>query len=137
MILPTDHQVVDSYDPLNSRKTIPVEFTNAGLVGLDIGAETIEIFRNALEGAKTIVWNGPMGMFEEKPFDEGTMAIAKAVAEATEKGAISIVGGGDSVSAVNQAGLDDKISHISTGGGATLEFLAGEELPGVAALNDK
>jgi phosphoglycerate kinase len=137
LILPTDHQVVDSYDPLTSRKTIPVEFTNTGLVGLDIGIETQAIFAHALEGAKTIVWNGPMGMFEEKPFDEGTIAIAKAVAEATEKGATSIVGGGDSVSAINQAGLDDKISHISTGGGATLEFLAGDELPGVAALDDK
>ena len=137
LLLPTDHQVVDSYDPLNSRKTIPVAFTNIGLVGLDIGIETVALFSNAIEGAQTIVWNGPMGMFEEKPFDEGTVAIAKAVAEATEKGATSIVGGGDSVSAVNQAGLDDKISHISTGGGATLEFLAGDELPGVAALDDK
>ena len=137
LILPTDHQVVDSYDPLNSRKTIPVAFTNTGLVGLDIGVETVEIFRKALEGARTIVWNGPMGMFEEKPFDEGTIAIAKAVAEATEKGAISIVGGGDSVSAVTRAGLDDKITHISTGGGATLEFLAGDVLPGVAALEDR
>lgn len=137
LILPTDHQVVDSYDPLNSRKTIPIEFTNAGLVGLDIGTETIEVFRRAIEGAKTIVWNGPMGMFEEKPFDAGTVAIAKAVAEATDKGATSIVGGGDSVAAVNQAGLESKISHISTGGGATLEFLAGDALPGVAALDDK
>ena len=137
LLLPTDHQVVDSYDPLHSAKSIPVAFTNTGLVGLDIGPETIEIFRNALEGAKTIVWNGPMGMFEEKPFDEGTVAIAKAVADATEKGATSIVGGGDSVSAVNQAGLEDRISHISTGGGATLEFLAGDVLPGVAALDDK
>ncbi|MGB2751262.1 MAG: phosphoglycerate kinase [Pyrinomonadaceae bacterium] len=137
LILPTDHQVVDSYDPLNSRKTIPISFTNTGLVGLDIGVETAVIFKNALEGAKTIVWNGPMGMFEEKPFDEGTVAIAKAVAAATEKGATSIVGGGDSVSAVNQAGLNDKISHISTGGGATLEFLAGDTLPGVAALDDR
>ena len=137
LILPTDHQVVDSYDPINSCKTIPISFTNTGLVGLDIGVETAVIFKNALEGAKTIIWNGPMGMFEEKPFDEGTVAIAKAVAAATEKGAISIVGGGDSVSAINQAGLNDKISHISTGGGATLEFLAGDILPGVAALDDK
>jgi len=137
LLLPTDHQVVDSYDPLNSRKTIPIAFTNAGLVGLDIGVETAEIFRKAIEGAKTIVWNGPMGMFEEKPFDEGTVAIAKAVAAETDKGATSIVGGGDSVAAVNQAGLDDHISHISTGGGATLEFLAGDVLPGVAALDDK
>ncbi|MDQ3087612.1 MAG: phosphoglycerate kinase, partial [Acidobacteriota bacterium] len=137
LILPTDHQVVDSYDPLNSRKTIPIDFTNTGLVGLDIGAETVEIFKRALEGAKTIVWNGPMGMFEEKPFDQGTLAIAQAVAEATDAGATSIIGGGDSVSAVNQAGLADKISHISTGGGATLEFLAGDVLPGVEALDDK
>ena len=137
LILPTDHQVVDSYDPLNSRKTIPVDFTNKGLVGLDIGAETVAIFKSALQGAKTIVWNGPMGMFEEKPFDEGTIAIAEAVAGATDAGATSIVGGGDSVAAINQAGLADRISHISTGGGATLEFLAGDALPGVEALNDK
>ncbi len=137
LLLPTDHYVVDSYDPLNSRKAIQIEFTNAGLVGLDIGPDTQNLFAHALEEAKTIVWNGPMGMFEEKPFDEGTIAVANAVAEATEKGATSIVGGGDSVAAVNQAGLADKISHISTGGGATLEFLAGDELPGVAALNDK
>ena len=137
LILPTDQQVVDSYDPLNSRKTIPIDFMNTGLVGLDIGTETSAIFAKALEGAKTIVWNGPMGMFEEKPFDEGTIAVANAVAAETENGATSIVGGGDSVSAVNQASLDDKITHISTGGGATLEFLAGDELPGVAALNDK
>ena len=137
LVLPTDHQVVDSYDPLNSRKTIPIAFTNVGLVGLDIGVETTMIFAEALKNAKTIVWNGPMGMFEEKPFDEGTIAVAKAVAEATDAGAISIVGGGDSVAAINEAGLASRISHISTGGGATLEFLAGDELPGVAALNDK
>ena len=137
LILPTDHQVVDSFDPLNSAKTIPVDFTNAGLVGLDIGVETVEVFKKALAGAKTIVWNGPMGMFEEKPFDQGTIAIAEAVADATDKGATSIVGGGDSVSAVKQAGLNDRISHISTGGGATLEFLAGNTLPGVAALDDR
>lgn len=137
LLLPTDHQVVDSYDPLHSRKAIPVEFTNTGLVGLDIGPETAEMFKAALEGAKTILWNGPMGMFEEKPFDEGTVAIAQAVANATESGATSIVGGGDSVAAINQAGLAGKISHISTGGGATLEFLAGDVLPGVAALDDE
>jgi phosphoglycerate kinase len=136
LMLPTDHYVVDSYDPINSRKAIQIEFTNAGLVGLDIGPDTANLFSQALEGAKTIVWNGPMGMFEEKPFDEGTVAIAQAVAKATENGATSIVGGGDSVAAVNQAGLADKISHISTGGGATLEFLSGDELPGVKALND-
>lgn len=137
LVLPTDHQVVDSYDPLHSRRTIPIEFTNAGLVGLDIGVETVEIFKRELEGAKTIFWNGPMGMFEEKPFDEGTVAIAKAVAEATQKGAVSVVGGGDSVAALTRAGVADKISHVSTGGGATLEFISGKTLPGVAVLNDR
>ncbi|MFL6336261.1 MAG: phosphoglycerate kinase [Pyrinomonadaceae bacterium] len=137
LVLPTDHQVVDSYDPLNSRKTIPVEFTNQGLVGLDIGRETVALFAHELEGAKTIIWNGPMGVFEEKGFEEGTVGVARAVAEAAERGATVIVGGGDSVSAIHQVGVADKITHISTGGGATLEFLAGDELPGVAALNDK
>ena len=137
IVLPTDHQVVDSYDPLNSRKTIPVEFTNQGLVGLDIGRETVALFAGELEDAKTVIWNGPMGVFEEKGFEEGTVGVARAVAAAAERGATVIVGGGDSVSAVQQAGVADKITHISTGGGATLEFLAGDELPGVAALNDK
>ncbi len=137
LILPTDHKTVDSFDPLNSMREMPIDFTNTGLVGLDIGKETCAVFEKALEGAKTIIWNGPMGMFEEKPFDEGTIAIANAVAKATKNGAFSVVGGGDSVAAINQAGLGDKISHISTGGGATLEFLSGKELPGVAALSEK
>ncbi|MET0626683.1 MAG: phosphoglycerate kinase [Pyrinomonadaceae bacterium] len=137
LVLPTDHQVVDSYDPLNSRKTIPVEFTNQGLVGLDIGRETVALFSKEIADAKTVIWNGPMGVFEEKGFEEGTVGIARAVAEAAGRGATVIVGGGDSVSAVQQTGVADQITHISTGGGATLEFLAGDELPGVAALNDK
>ncbi len=85
LVLPTDHQVVDSYDPLNSRKTIPVEFTNQGLVGLDIGRETVALFAHEIEGAKTIIWNGPMGVFEEKGFEEGTVGVALAVAEAAEQ----------------------------------------------------
>ncbi|MDT7690345.1 MAG: phosphoglycerate kinase [Acidobacteriota bacterium] len=137
LVLPTDHQVVDSYDPLNSRKTIPVEFTNQGLVGLDIGRETVALFTREVEDAKTIIWNGPMGVFEEKGFEEGTVGVARAVATAAERGATVIVGGGDSVSAIHQAGVADSITHISTGGGATLEFLAGDELPGVAALNER
>ncbi|HWS53137.1 MAG TPA: phosphoglycerate kinase [Pyrinomonadaceae bacterium] len=141
LVLPTDHQVVDSFEPLKggtpAAKTIPVEFTNIGQVGLDIGAETARLFASELEGARTIIWNGPMGYFEEPPFDRGTVAVAGAVAAAADAGATVIVGGGDSVSAVTQAGVADKITHISTGGGATLEFLAGDELPGVAALNDK
>jgi phosphoglycerate kinase len=137
LVLPTDHQVVDSYDPLKSRKTIPVSFTNIGHVGLDIGAETVALFAHEIADAKTVIWNGPMGVFEEKGFEEGTVGVARAVAEAAERGATVIVGGGDSVSAVTQAGVADKITHISTGGGATLEFLAGDPLPGVEALNDK
>jgi len=137
LILPTDHQVVDSYDPLKSRKTIPIEFTNAGLVGLDIGVETVALFADALKDAKTIIWNGPMGVFEEEHFDQGTIGIARSVAEAADRGATVIVGGGDSVAAITKAGVADRITHISTGGGATLEFLAGDELPGVAALNER
>lgn len=140
-LLPTDHQVVDSYEPIKGQeivaKTIPIEFTNIGLVGMDIGIETVGHFSAALEDARMIIWNGPMGVFEEPPFDQGTIGVAKAVAEAADRGAIVIVGGGDSVSAVTRAGVADHITHISTGGGATLEFLAGEELPGVAALSDK
>jgi len=141
LLLPTDHQVVDSYEPIKGdkiiAKTIPIEFTNAGHAGMDIGVETVAHFSNALRDARTIIWNGPMGVFEEPPFNEGTIAIARAVAEAADRGAIVIVGGGDSVAAVTQAGVADRITHISTGGGATLEFLAGKELPGVAALTDK
>ncbi len=140
-LLPTDHQVVDSYEPVKGEKivtkTIPIEFTNIGLVGMDIGVETVSHFASALGDARMIIWNGPMGVFEEPPFDQGTIGVAKAVAEAAERGAVAIVGGGDSVSAVTRAGVADKITHISTGGGATLEFLAGDELPGVAALSDK
>ena len=141
LLLPTDHQVVDSYEPIKGdkvmTKTIPVEFTNAGHAGMDIGIETVNHFANALTDAKTIIWNGPMGVFEEPPFDQGTIGIAKAVADAADRGATVIVGGGDSVAAVTRAGVADRITHISTGGGATLEFLAGEELPGVAALSNK
>ena len=140
-LLPTDHQVVDSYEPIKGEKivtkTIPIEFTNLGLVGMDIGVETVSHFAAALNDARMIIWNGPMGVFEEPPFDQGTIGVAKAVAEAAERDAVVIVGGGDSVSAVTRAGVADKITHISTGGGATLEFLAGEELPGVTALTDK
>jgi phosphoglycerate kinase len=140
-LLPTDHQVVDSYEPVKGEKivtkTIPIEFTNIGLVGMDIGVETVAHFSSALHDARMIIWNGPMGVFEEPPFDEGTIGIARAVAEAADRGATVIVGGGDSVSAVTRAGVAERITHISTGGGATLEFLAGDELPGVEALSDK
>lgn len=139
-LLPTDHQIVDSYEPIKGgqvlAKTIPVEFTNAGHAGMDIGVETVQHFANALADARTIIWNGPMGVFEEPPFDEGTIGVARSVAEAADGGATVIVGGGDSVAAVSRAGVADRITHISTGGGATLEFLSGDELPGVNALTD-
>ena len=106
-------------------------------MGLDIGPDTVRGFRAEIARAKTIVWNGPMGVFEMPAFAHGTLEMANAVAAATARGAISIVGGGDSVAAVHQAGVADKISHISTGGGASLEFLAGRKLPGVEALTDK
>src|SRR4029078_5749396 len=141
VLLPLTHQVVDSYEPIKGdkiiAKTIPIEFTNAGHAGMDIGVETVAHCAAALRDARTIIWNGPMGVFEEPPFNEGTIGIAHAVAEAADRGATVIVGGGDSVAAVSQAGIADRITHVSTGGGATLEFLAGEEMPGVSALSDK
>jgi len=104
------------------------------MLAVDIGPATIEAYSAVIAKAKTIIWNGPMGVFEKPPFDRGTVAIAKAVASS---GAISVVGGGDSEKAIKSAGVTDKISHVSTGGGASLEFLAGIELPGVAALTEK
>ena len=103
-------------------------------MALDIGPKSVALFAAQIKGAKTIVWNGPMGVFEMEPFAAGTMAVAKAIAEAN---CLSIIGGGDSVSAVNKSGLAGKMSHISTGGGASLEFLEGKALPGVVALTDK
>ncbi|MFB3789600.1 MAG: phosphoglycerate kinase [bacterium] len=133
-LLPQDHkaaaEVKDGVTPqVISGVSIP-----KGLKGIDIGPKTIEAFQQKIKEAKTIVWNGPMGVFEIPAFAEGTMAIAHAVADST---AVSIVGGGDSVSAVHKAGVDDKITHISTGGGASLELLEGKLLPGLAALTDK
>ena len=105
-----------------------------GLMGMDIGERTAEAYANAIKGAGTVIWNGPMGVFEFPQFAKGTFAVAEAVAAS---GAVSIVGGGDSVSAVTKLGFADKMTHISTGGGASLEFLEGKELPGIAALNEK
>jgi phosphoglycerate kinase len=102
----------------------------------DVGPKSAQLFADTIGSAKTVVWNGPMGVFETPPFDHGTLAVAHAMADATGKGTITVVGGGDSAAAVAQAGLDDKMSHVSTGGGASLEFLEGKVLPGVAALDD-
>ena len=134
LLLPTDHVCVNRANPNDAPRTIGVDETGDDDAGLDIGPETVARYADCVAGARTILWNGPMGMFETKPFDEGTVAIAKAVADS---GATSIVGGGDSVAAIGQAGLTDRITHISTGGGASLEFLSGRELPGVAALTRK
>jgi phosphoglycerate kinase len=135
-LLPVDHVVATSPDAPQTQ-TLDIRNTPAEMMGLDIGPKTVELFRDALRGARTILWNGPLGMFEKPAFAAGTLGVTKAVAEATRAGAISIVGGGDSVAAVHQAGVSADISHISTGGGASLEFLAGRTLPGVAALTDK
>src|SRR5579883_1307417 len=127
--LPVDHVQAAELKP--GVETEVVEQISDGYMGLDIGPSTIGLYENVILGAKTIIWNGPMGVFEVPPFDKGTIALAKAVAES---GAVSVVGGGDSEKAIRTAGVADKISHISTGGGASLEFLGGIELPGVAAL---
>ncbi len=134
IVLPIDHILARSTEPGAQTQLTGVEGTPSDWMGLDIGPKTIELFSKEISQARTIVWNGPLGMFEKPAFARGTMEIARAVADATAKGATSIVGGGDSVAAIEQAGLADKISHISTGGGASLEFLAGRKLPGVEAL---
>lgn len=148
-LLPTDDIVADPVktDKLDKKGKAIIEWQNArtnstadvpeGAAGLDIGPETVKAYSEALASAKTVLWNGPMGLFENKAFAAGTNAVAKAVADATSKGAKSIIGGGDSVKALKKSGLGDQVTFMSTGGGASLEFLEGIELPGVAALTDK
>jgi phosphoglycerate kinase len=131
--LPVDHVVAEGLDSTESQ-VVSVENTPPDRMGLDIGPETVRRYSEIIRQAKTIVWNGPMGVFENPKFAQGTFAVARAVAESH---AFSIVGGGDSAAAVAQSGLESKISHVSTGGGASLEFLAGQKLPGVEALTDK
>jgi phosphoglycerate kinase len=137
LLLPVDHVVGAEFKADTATKIVAGSGTPDGWMGLDIGPKTIETYKQKIAGAKTIVWNGPMGVFEMPAFAKGTLEIAKAVADATSRGATSIVGGGDSVAAVHQSGLTNKISHISTGGGASLEFLGGHKLPGVEALTNR
>ena len=132
LMLPVDHIVASEF--AENAPNEAVDEIPDGMMGMDIGPKTAAAFGAVLRGAKTIIWNGPMGVFEKKPFDKGTIAVGLAVAES---GALSVVGGGDSEKAVKSAGVADKISHISTGGGASLEYLSGLVLPGVAALTDK
>lgn len=130
-LLPSDHIAAERMDVQAKRGIVKNDKIPSGWVCLDIGPETVKTFSEEIQSAKTIVWNGPMGVFEMEPFSQGTFAIAKAIANSS---AFSVVGGGDSVAAVNQAGVADRISHISTGGGASLEFLEGKKLPGIEAL---
>ncbi len=135
LLLPVDNVIADGFSAEANTKVVGDNGIDEGWMALDIGPMTAKLFAAEIATAKTIVWNGPMGCFEMAPFEDGTMAVAKAIA--ANSSCISIIGGGDSVSAVNKSGLADKMSHISTGGGASLEFLEGKELPGIAVLTDK
>jgi phosphoglycerate kinase len=138
LVLPVDVVVADAMEEGAETETVSVDAIPSSKMGLDIGPGSVEAFRGEISDASTIFWNGPMGVFEIDAFAKGTEGVARAVAEASEGGAAtSVIGGGDSVAAVNKLGLDDKMSHISTGGGASLEYVEGKELPGVAVLPDK
>ncbi len=137
LLLPIDHVVADKFDAKANIKIVPRGGIEPEWEGMDAGPSTIIKYSNFIKTAKTIFWNGPVGVFEMEPFAKGTFAIAKLLAEASDRGATTIVGGGDSVAAVTQMGLASKMSHISTGGGASLEFMEGKELPGIVALTDK
>jgi phosphoglycerate kinase len=137
LILPVDCVVGDRLDNDAQRKIVPVSKIPVGWRGLDIGPETVKIIGMELRRAKTVVWNGPMGVFEMPNFARGTLEVARLLADATKAGATTIVGGGDSAAAIAEAGLESSISHVSTGGGASLEFLEGKTLPGLAALDTR
>ncbi|ELS31754.1 MULTISPECIES: phosphoglycerate kinase [Pseudanabaena] len=136
LLLPTDVVIADKFSPDANAQTVSVENIPDGWLGLDIGPDSVKVFQEALADVKSVIWNGPMGVFEFDKFAVGTEAIAHTLAGLTEKGTITIIGGGDSVAAVEKVGVADKMSHISTGGGASLELLEGKVLPGIAALNE-
>lgn len=136
LLLPTDVIVADRFAPDAECQTVPIDQIPDGWMGLDIGPDSVTTFQKALLDCKTVIWNGPMGVFEFDRFAQGTEAIAHSLAELTSTGAITIIGGGDSVAAVEKVGVADRMSHISTGGGASLELLEGKVLPGIAALNE-
>jgi len=134
LLLPVDHVIADKFDANATTEVVGENGIKDGWMALDVGPKSSALFSQEIKKAKTVVWNGPMGCFEMKPFASGTMTMAQAIAETK---CLSIIGGGDSVSAVNKSGLASKMTHISTGGGASLEFLEGKQLPGVAALSEK
>lgn len=136
LLLPTDVVVADNFAPDANAQIVSIENIPDGWMGLDIGPDSIQVFQEALAQCKSVIWNGPMGVFEFDQFAKGTEAIAHTLADLTGQGVITIIGGGDSVAAVEKVGVADKMSHISTGGGASLELLEGKELPGIAALNE-
>ena len=135
LLLPSDSVIADGFSNDAKFKVAPSDLIPEGWMGLDIGIYAQNSFRTAIEESKTILWNGPMGVFEMPNFANGTKLVAQAVADATKGGAFSLIGGGDSVAAVNQMGLSKEVSYVSTGGGAMLELLEGKELPGVKAMN--
>ena len=137
LMLPVDVVCADKFENSAKFSTYKADSIPADMIGMDIGSETIKLFRDEILKAKTIVWNGPMGVFEMDNFAKGTFEVAGALAEATKKGAVTVIGGGDSAAAIAKAGLEKQVSHVSTGGGASLEFLEGKTLPGVEALNNK
>ncbi len=136
LILPVDTVIADDFNNDANRKTVEAGSIPDGWMGLDIGPETIKLFSEVIENSKAILWNGPMGVFEFPNFANGTIQVAEAVVKATEKGGFSLIGGGDSASAINNLGYGDKVSHVATGGGALLEYMEGKTLPGVAALEE-
>ncbi|WP_414584042.1 phosphoglycerate kinase [Scytonema sp. PCC 10023] len=136
LLLPTDVVVADNFAPDANSQTVSVENIPDGWMGLDIGPDSVKFFQQALADTKTVIWNGPMGVFEFDKFAAGTEAIARTLADISKTGATTIIGGGDSVAAVEKVGLADQMSHISTGGGASLELLEGKELPGIVALDE-
>jgi phosphoglycerate kinase len=137
LVLPTDAMIAPSLDAKDQARAVPRDKIPADAAMYDIGPDSVTAFGKVIASAMTVIWNGPMGVFETPPFDKGTRAIADAMAKATGRGAITVVGGGDSAAAVTEAKLESKMTHVSTGGGASLEFLEGKELPGVAALDDR
>ncbi len=137
LMLPVDSVVARAFDNEAGHKVVPGDGIEDGWMALDIGPESVELFGEEIRKARTVLWNGPMGVFEMSNFAKGTFAVAQALADATKEGATTIIGGGDSAAAIKEAGLSEEVSHVSTGGGASLEYLEGKELPGVSSLTDK